>query len=227
VTEDGRLVIDQPSTRDRLVKVLDSYTAIYRKGCTPPEAVDWDNSGNNKAFLAQTVVMTVNQTLSIPGALRTSRPEDYYKNAITIEWPSGAYGQPLAIYTVHNTAVVFREGGHVVAAKEFVHFLVGEGWLAHWLDFEGDRFLPPMPALLDSPFWLDSGDPHRMRSAIQFLTRPHDDKDYAVMSGEWRHNRVGEEQVWQKAVHRIVADGLSPEQAVDEAIARIHQILSE
>jgi hypothetical protein len=28
-------------------------------------------------------------------------------------------------------------------------------------------------------------------------------------------------------VHRVVTDGLTPEQAVDEAIARIKQILSE
>jgi multiple sugar transport system substrate-binding protein len=33
--------------------------------------------------------------------------------------------------------------------------------------------------------------------------------------------------VWSKAVHRVAADGVSPEQAVDEAIARIKQILSE
>ena len=37
VTRDGRLVIDEPEVRDRLVKALDSYTAIYRKGCTPPD----------------------------------------------------------------------------------------------------------------------------------------------------------------------------------------------
>ncbi len=30
-----------------------------------------------------------------------------------------------------------------------------------------------------------------------------------------------------KVVHRVVADGIAPEQAVDEAIARIKQILSE
>ena len=35
------------------------------------------------------------------------------------------------------------------------------------------------------------------------------------------------ENVWGKAVHRVVAEGISPEQAVDEAIARIKQILSE
>ena len=30
-----------------------------------------------------------------------------------------------------------------------------------------------------------------------------------------------------KGVHRVAADGISPEQAVDEAIARIKQILAE
>jgi hypothetical protein len=30
-----------------------------------------------------------------------------------------------------------------------------------------------------------------------------------------------------QAVHRVAAEGISPEQAVDEAIARIKQILSE
>ena len=43
--------------------------------------------------------MTANPSLSIPGELRATRPEDYYKNTATIEWPSGADGQPLAIVT--------------------------------------------------------------------------------------------------------------------------------
>jgi hypothetical protein len=43
----------------------------------------------------------------------------------------------------------------------------------------------------------------------------------------WRHLKVAPARIWPKAVHRVVADGLTPEQAVDEAIARIKQILSE
>jgi hypothetical protein len=35
------------------------------------------------------------------------------------------------------------------------------------------------------------------------------------------------ELVWPKAVHRVVAEGVSPEQAVDETIARIKEILSK
>ena len=59
MTRDGRLVIDDPEIRRKLVAAIDSYTAIYRKGCTPPDAVNWATGDrNNKAFLAQTVVMT-------------------------------------------------------------------------------------------------------------------------------------------------------------------------
>ena len=89
MTREGRLVIDDPEIRQRLVKAIDSYTAIYRKGCTPPDSVTWDDRGNNEAFLAQTVVMTPNHTLSIPNALKRERPDDYYKNTATIEWPLG------------------------------------------------------------------------------------------------------------------------------------------
>jgi multiple sugar transport system substrate-binding protein len=224
VTHDGRLVIDDPEVRRRLIKAVDSYTRIYRKGCTPPDSLTWDGYGNNAQFLAQSIVMTPNQTLSTVNALKRERPEDYYQNAVTIDWPAGAYGQALVIETWVNRAAVFRDGDHDATAKEFVRFLVGEGWLAHYLNFSGERMLPPMPKLLEAPFWLDPGDPHRMRSAMQLLTQPRS-YDYVAVSGDWRHSERN--NVWPEAVQRVTADGLSPEQAVDEAIARIKQIFSD
>jgi multiple sugar transport system substrate-binding protein len=224
VTREGGLVIDDPQVRRRLIEAVDRYTAIYRKGCTPPDSVTWDGYGNNAQFLAHSIVMTPNQTLSITNALKTVRPDDYYDNAVTIDWPAGAHGQPLVIETALNRLAVFKNSEHVATAKEFVRFLVGEGWLAHYLDFAGDRLLPPLPKLLDAPFWLDSSDPHRMRSAIQLLTKPRS-YDYVAASGDWRHTT--RYNVWAEAVERVAADGITPEQAVDEAIARIKQILSE
>jgi multiple sugar transport system substrate-binding protein len=222
VTRDGRLLIDDPKVRHRLIQAIDSYTAIYRKGCTPPNSVGWANGDNNQQFLAQNIVMTLNMTLSIPNMLKAMRPDDY-DNAVTIDWPDGAYGQPLAIETSVSRAAVFKAGGNVATAKEFVRFLVGEGWLAHYLNFAGDRMLPTMPKLLDAPFWLNPRDPHRMRSAMQLLTRP---RSFPL---DLRHRNMAQEEgyVWPKAVHRVVTEGISPAQAVDEAIARIKQILSE
>ena len=49
--------------------------------------------------------------------------------------------------------------------------------------------LPPMPELLEQPFWLDPSDPHRMAAAMQAAVAPAT-YDYATASGDWRHDRV-------------------------------------
>jgi multiple sugar transport system substrate-binding protein len=188
--------------------------------------VTWADSGNNERFLAQAAVMTPNLSLSIPNALRRERPDDYYKNTATIEWPLGPSGEPFPLITAIHFAMVFSDGANVATAKEFVRFLVGEGWLAHYLDFSGERLLPPMPKLLEAPFWLDPSDPHRMAAAMQAESRPPA-HDYTAASGDLRHDQIYNERVWSTAIHRIVTNGISPEQAVDEAIARVKEILSE
>jgi multiple sugar transport system substrate-binding protein len=90
VTRDGRLVIDDPEVRRRLIRAIDNYTQICRKGCTPPDSMTWDGYDNNAQFQAQSIVMTPNQTLSIPNALKATRPEDYYEDAATIDWHADA-----------------------------------------------------------------------------------------------------------------------------------------
>jgi multiple sugar transport system substrate-binding protein len=226
VTREGKLVIDDPEIRQRLVKALDSYTAIYRKGCTPPDSLTWADFGNNKSFLEQSVVMTPNLALSVPNALKRERPDDYYKNTATLDWPLGPSGGTFPIEGGMSQAVVFKDGSNVATAKEFVRFLVAEGWLMHYLDFSGERILPSIPALLDSPFWLDPSDPHRMAAAMQASSHPMT-HDYTAASGDPGHNRVYNERVWAKAIHRIVTENIAPAQTVDEAIARIKQILAE
>ena len=229
VTRDGQLVIDDPEIRRQLIKAVNGYTAIYRKGCTPPDSVSWPTGyDNNREFLAQAVVMTANVSLSIPNELKHERPDDYYKNTATIEWPLGAHGDRFPIVGTVVSAVVFKEGSNVALAKEFVRFLVAEGWLAHYLDFSAERFLPAMSKLLEQPFWLDPSDPHQMASVMQMSSRSlAREYAYAAISGNWRHQLVNQEHVWAQAVHRIVTEGISPEQAVDEAVVRIKQILSE
>ena len=167
VTREGKLVIDDPKIRQRLVKAIDSYTAIYRKGCTPPDSVAWDDFDNNKAFLTQAVVMVANPTLSIPNALKPNGPRTTTRkrdDRMAARVATASHFRSMArLYA----AVVFKAGGHTATAKEFVRFLVGEGWLMHYLDFSGERLLPTISELLDQPFWLDPSDPHRMAAACR------------------------------------------------------------
>ena len=224
---DRRPQFDRPEIRAGIIEAMNAYTLIWRKGCTPPDSTGWTTTGNNEAFLARSVVMTANATLSIPAALRRARPDDYYRNAVTIEWPDGANGRPLVLYGFISRAVVFKDGGNPALAGDFVRFLAEEGGLAQWLTLAGDRYLPPMRKLVEQPFWLDTSDPHRLRAAIQILTQPHLLYIMDVRDHEWRSAQIWQENVWGNAVHRVAAEGISPEQAVDEAIARIKQILAE
>ena len=78
----------------------------------------------------------------------------------------------------------------------------------------------------DSPFWLDPRDPHPMAVAMQAASRPLA-QDYTAASGDLGHDQIYNERVWARAIHRIAIEGISPEQAVDEAIARVKQLLAE
>jgi multiple sugar transport system substrate-binding protein len=69
-----------------------------------------------------------------------------------------------------------------------------------------------MPKLLDAPFWLDPSDPHRMAAVMQASARPLQ-YDYATVTGDWRHDLAFPEELWAKAVNRIVTEGISPEHA--------------
>ncbi len=50
---------------------------------------------------------------------------------------------------------------------------------------------------------------------------------YVPVTGNWRHGKVIQENVWEKAIHSVATGDLTAEQAVDEAIARVKQILAE
>ena len=223
---DRRLQVDDPEIREGMIKALEAYTLIWRKGCTPPDSTSWTSAGNNEAFIAQTVVMTHEHHALDPGrashgaSRRLLQERCDHRLAQRRERPAADHRR--WVRARHRL-----QGRQKYAlASDFVRFLA-EGWLAHCLDFAGERWLPPMRKLVEQPFWLDPRDPHRMGAAIQILTRPHHSPDRGVRDQEWRSDRIGEEEIWGNAVHRVAADGISPEQAIDEAIARIKQILSE
>ena len=65
-----------------------------------------------------------------------------------------------------------------------------------------------------------------MAAVMQVASRPLA-YNYATASGDLRHDRVEQENVWGKAVHRVSPTAAAPMQAVDEAIARIKEILAE
>ena len=100
----------------------------------------------------------------------------------------GSFGDDLSGPGGRPVRYGFKGGRNNASAKEFVRFLVAEGWLMHYLDFSGERFLPPIAALLDQPFWLDPHDRHHMIAAMQAKTKALA-TDYTSASAIWGMTR--------------------------------------
>jgi ABC-type glycerol-3-phosphate transport system substrate-binding protein len=69
-----------------------------------------------------------------------------------------------------------------------------------------------------------------VRAALGAILRPRlapPAHDYSAASGDLRHDQIYNERVWAKAIRRIVTENIAPAQALDEAIARIKQILAQ
>jgi multiple sugar transport system substrate-binding protein len=222
----GQSLVEDRTFRPNLIEALVDYTEPWRKGCVPPEAVDWDNRGNNKAFLDQHVLLVINASMSIPAALRASRPEDYYEATATIDWPVGPDGRTYPLLFSFTEAVVFASAQNIVGAKQFLRFILEGDRLDTWLERAQGRFMPTMPELAGKQFWMDPVDPHR-RTAVEQLfgpTMPVSGPARASLPRWW--DQDVRQQLFGKLVRRVAVDGLTPAQAADGLIARLEQLRS-
>ncbi|MBW4634664.1 MAG: ABC transporter substrate-binding protein [Iphinoe sp. HA4291-MV1] len=223
VDSKGQLRFDDPKVRQGIINSLDWYAKFYQQGYVPPNAVNWLNPDNNRNLLNRAVVMTPNTTLSIPAAVRQD-PETYRNKLGTVEYPNKPNGKPMRYLVAVNAAIVFTESHHQKTAKDFLTFLVQPGTVGKYIKSAGGRYLPVMKPVWKDPFWTNPADPHlstASKTLIEGSTRPF----YIVQNPAY--TVVLQENVWGKALNRIVADGISPEQAADEAIARIKQIFEQ
>ena len=80
--------------------------------------------------------------------------------------------------------------------------------------------MPTTLAGIEAPFWSSGKDPHRAVVYKQY-------KDGTVpfqFVYNYNFTTVNAENVWAKAVNRVVQDKIAPEKAVEEMIVRIKQI---
>jgi multiple sugar transport system substrate-binding protein len=222
VDAEGKLLLDQPGMRQRIIETLEDFTRFSKKGCNPPSAVSWDNPDNNASFLNQTIMMTPNGTLSIPSSQRTSNPENYYKNIATIPWPNAADGNPLPLIYLYFGTEIYAGGHNPDGAKAFLRYLIRPERLGPLVEAAQGRYFPALRELADTPFWTDPADPHRAVLRRQMTSNPGQ-RQWEDLS--LKLEQVYAEKVWPKAIDRIIVEGWTAERAADEAIAHTKQIV--
>jgi multiple sugar transport system substrate-binding protein len=234
VNDSGKLLVDDPAVRQGLISALTDYTSVYAKGCSPPSSTSWKDPDNNVAFHNRTTVMTHNATISIAAkwlddmnnatltdAQRATAKKNYTELIRTAGWPNKPDGSKMVYRAAVKTGVIFKEAKNKAAAKQFVAFLLEEANLTPYVEGSLGRWFPVTKAAQQSPFW--KADPHRLSVYNQFMN--------GTVTFEFTKNYkftvLNNENVWAKAMNRILNEKVPVDKATDEMIERIKVVARE
>jgi multiple sugar transport system substrate-binding protein len=231
VDDNGKLRVDDPKVRAGLISALRDYTGIYVRGCTPPPSSSWKDPENNLAFDSKTILMTHNTTLSIEARWleesnnasvspeqRAQAKQNYDVRIATSGFPNKPDGSRMTYRAAVKTGVVFEAAKNKRRAREFVTFMLQDENLRPYVEGALGRWFPVTKSGAQSPYW--RADPHRKAVFDQFGA--------GTVTFEFTKNpkftSLDNENVWAKAMSRVVNDSVSVEKAADDLIARIKQV---
>lgn len=231
VDDSGKLLVDDPKVRAGLISALRDYTDVYTKGCSPPSSTTWKDPDNNVAFHNRTTIMTHNYTISIAAKWlddanneqltpeqRAAGRKAYDELIATAGFPKKPDGTPMVYRTAVKVGVIFQDSKNKPRAREFLKFLLEEENLRPYVEGALGRWFPVTKASQESPFW--QADKHRKAVYDQFKagTLPFE------FTKNYKFTILNNENVWAKAMNRVVSEKVSVEKAVDELIARIKEV---
>lgn len=231
VSDSGKLLVDDPAVRQGLINALNDYTSVYAKGCTPPSSTAWKDPDNNVAFHNKTIIMTHNATISIATkwlddsgnaalteAQRATAKKNYSELIATAGFPAKPDGSKMVYRAAVKTGVIFKDAKNKKRAMEFVRFMLQEENLTPYVEGASGRWFPVTKKAQQSPFW--KNDPHRLAVYNQFMngTVPFE------FTKNFKFTILNNENVWAKAMNRVLNDKVPVDKAVDEMIARIKAV---
>ena len=228
VNDAGKLLVDDPAVRQGLINAMTDYTSVYAKGCTPPSSTSWKDPDNNVAFHNKTIVMTHNATISIAAKWlddmnnatltpeqRAGAKKNYTELIVTAGFPNKPDGSKMVYRTAVKTGVIFKDAKNKEGAKKFVAFMLDEANLTPYVEGALGRWFPVQKAAQQSPFW--KADPHRLAVYNQYMngTVPFE------FTKNYKFTVLNNENVWAKAMNRVLNEKVPVDKAIDEMIARI------
>ena len=234
VNDAGKLLVDEPAVRQGLINALTDYSAVYSKGCTPPSSTNWKDPDNNVAFHNKTTVMTHNATISIAAkwlddmdnaaltpAQREEAKVNYTQKIATAGFPNKPDGSKMTYRAAVKTGVIFKDAKNKAAAKLFVAFMLDDANLTPYVEGSLGRWFPVTKAAQQSAFW--KSDSHRLAVYNQFMsgTTPFE------FTKNYKFTVLNNENVWAKALNRILSEKVPVDKATDEMIARIKQVAAD
>jgi ABC-type glycerol-3-phosphate transport system substrate-binding protein len=147
VDQDGKVTINSPET----LAALEYVKSLFDEGLIPPDAITWDDSANNAAYLAGTVGIIFNSG-SVYSTMKAENQDLLAKTKI-IGYPTGPSGKAYSVGG-GNVFGVFKNGKNPEVAKEFIKFFYSD--LDNYnkmIEAMGAMWQPAVNGLDNTDFW--------------------------------------------------------------------------
>jgi multiple sugar transport system substrate-binding protein len=142
--ESGKVILDSPET----VAALEYAKKLGAQ--MVPGVASWDDSNNNKGYIAGQLGATVNG-ISIYYAAAKDAP-DVAEDTMTAEVPVGPVGKPTQFHQI-SQAMVFAYTKYPNAAKEYIKFMWAPEQYKPWMQASNGYVSPPVEKYTEDPFW--------------------------------------------------------------------------
>ena len=151
-------------------------------------------------------------------AQRATAKANYTEKIATAGFPSKPDGGKMVYRAAVKTGVIFKDSKNKDLAKKFVAFMLDDANLTPYVEGSLGRWFPVTKAGQASPFW--KNDPHRLAVYNQFTsgTTPFE------FTKNYKFTVLNNENVWAKAMNRVLSEKVPVDKAVDEMIARIKTV---
>jgi multiple sugar transport system substrate-binding protein len=220
VTKDGKLHLDDPQVHEAAIKALTYPATAYKDGFVPPSAINWNDSDDNNAFHAKTIVMDLDGTISTEVAIFNKKQD--YDDIVTMGLALSNGGKPVPSFTGVTCGLIPKGANNVAVAKEFLKYLIQPKVCNEYLKTGLGRSTPCMPSIVKNDHWWFD-DPHRAPYTTQVLLGPTIPQ-YFVFNPAYA--QVQTEHVWMAGWVDIMKNGVAPQAAAEKAIKRIEEIFA-
>jgi multiple sugar transport system substrate-binding protein len=204
--------LNNANTRAVIALIKDAWDA----GALIKDAVTWDDSGNNKAYLTKAAAMIYN-TGSVVAAMRKDDP-DLLKNTIITTIPKGPQGRKLLGYIYG--LIVPNTTKNPDLAKDLVSYMVDMERQGKIVEAAGTNYMPLYKDLAKAPMWQDPINQILLSELPEnnAIGYPGPTTEWALEA--WRTHTITE------MVNRILVDNVPVDQAIkdtEDKLVKIYQ----
>ena len=204
--------LNNEGTRQVIALVKD----LWDSGAVPPDAVTWDDSGNNKAYLTGAAAMIYN-TGSVLNSMRQSDPDLLSKTQV-VKIPKGPKGANILgyIYGLIGTST----SKNPELAKDLIAYLSDPERQGKIVEAAGTNYMPLYKDLGKTKMWEDPTNQLFIQQLAgnNAVGYPGPTTEWALEA--WRTHTVTE------MMNKILIDKMAPDEAIkqtEEKLVKIYQ----